>query len=1086
MSLKFINKRWRDDLKNQTFSGLRLEFNPRQKEWSAYTETALAWTENTKAENLPGTYRLTCTASTRLMYLFTMPTDYVISGYFKHTALSTDQYLFKTENAYLMYDGDGVDTYTDGTLSSDALALEGWNKFTYVFDTTNNVSQFKIWNTTTLVADETGTAAASVSNTLYIGSEASTGFTGDLSYFTITDITGVAADYDYFTYDPLKVHYVFPLNGLTLGQERIDISGARSDGRRLFRSYSLSKAKEDQLSGCAGSSRATFMLNNANGEFSDDQYAAFDQASEYFNGTSTQKYLQNRIQFYLSTLFDSGDGNPWAYWALNESLSDIPDNAAGALYVQDDWATTDSWAVTNGTLAVSGGELDITPNNAGATAVIYRTTGSCANKIVIVKITTFDTSKNLRAYDGAAYNNMTKIYESGNEQIWEYYFSAFTGTALYIYLVDGVLGNNWSINWVYIGTGARDTHPQDSSGNANHLVLYGGRTVAGGSGQGIYLPGLSCNYLRTANVLATVPDVWHFHCSLPDGNATPTENKYFFSYKNISATVGFFSVLRSSGSLDLLVRYTDGSASKIMYFSSFFDEYSSVRIDIDVSVDWITGAVSVYRNGVQFGTTQTMTTPVKPTAGSYLYIGAYVGNDWCLAGTIDEIFVFPCALSSAKMTEMYSYPARQLNCFHEHIAGIEPLYTGKCDASSFSRSSPNVHVGTVSVNCEDAVADLARAHYQTAKTFENYDLCDTANEGDSLLHSIVRLASRKYVYNYFGNSSFEGVIADNMTTNGTMTKEAGGVLGSNYAKLVTSGKFMKQNITFHGVEYLQKYDWISISFYAKAAAAVNVTFDIDELDAAVAGTTHASTIAFTTSWARQEVSIQITDAGTDNLDIMWTTTTADAIYVDAVQLTRSKTCPSFYVENTNEGTAGVCNADDYGSGYFESVAFDVESVDIEHPWVLIKKNTQIWSYVQQLADASIAKYLGFTPDGVLKFRSTYTTPNATEHTDTELRGTASATPTLMETMVGGVGVQLDGRVANKIKVQGVRYYKEPKGDGFGEAGVGLSVIFDMSNAGSFIQDSTGLIRHTVANGDYVVPIGNGTDEHIVCKYDGMD
>jgi hypothetical protein len=199
----------------------------------------------------------------------------------------------------------------------------------------------------------------------------------------------------------------------------------------------------------------------------------------------------------------------------------------------------------------------------------------------------------------------------------------------------------------------------DNSGNGNTLTLFGTPTFpAGLSGNGIELDGAT-QYGRTDSVLATVPDVWHFHCSCPFGNAVVVAaSQAFFNYKAASATVGFIIIRRPANSDSLSIDYTDGANLMTESFLAFFTGYSATRIDIGVQIDFTAGTAKAYRNDAQFSTTRALTTPEKPDPGSYLYFGTRQNTGMYVLGILDEPRVYSRALTNLEITYLFSNPTQ--------------------------------------------------------------------------------------------------------------------------------------------------------------------------------------------------------------------------------------------------------------------------------------------------------------------------------------------------------------------------------------------------------------------------------------------
>jgi hypothetical protein len=375
-------------------------------------------------------------------------------------------------------------------------------------------------------------------------------------------------------------------------------------------------------------------------------------------------------------LFNSNGGygsineKTWAKWKLDESLADMPDNTAGTTYGVETFATTDSWGIIeSGTLAADSGFLVWTPAVDSVQCIIGRVNTDFTGKLLFLKIKYDAKIINVGYRTATAYVMMTKVLVGDTYYCYAIPASCL-GTTARILVQYSSPPTDIKFDMVYIGTGARDTNPQDSSGNVNHLTLIGGRSVDGLSGNGLYFDGVA-SYAKTAN-LAVIPDTQHFHKSFPFGNTQLTTIQTLFNYKVASDTDGYLFIYRNLSTDNLLVQYCNGSAQVSLTFSAFFTGYTAIRLDVDVSPNWVTGEVKVSRNGVQFGATQTMTTPVKPTAGSPLYIGAYQGTGYYLQGTIDEVRVCDEALTPTDITNMWTYVDDQIATDLVEYSGSAP------------------------------------------------------------------------------------------------------------------------------------------------------------------------------------------------------------------------------------------------------------------------------------------------------------------------------------------------------------------------------------------------------------------------------
>jgi hypothetical protein len=206
----------------------------------------------------------------------------------------------------------------------------------------------------------------------------------------------------------------------------------------------------------------------------------------------------------------------------------------------------------------------------------------------------------------------------------------------------------------------------DLMGNGRHLNVFGCTPVAGLAGKALSFNGNS--YLRSEKVLESIPDVWPFRIRFPFGHAQSTVLQFLSCYNGGSGN-GLLYYERPASSDALNVMYYNGSSSASLSFDSFFTGYSTSRLDIDIEPNFTASAITlpdgstlpaysirVYRNGVAFGT-KAMTTPTKPTAGGYLYIGSNAGSSYFLSGIAEGFAMFSGALSPNEHYAFYRNPS---------------------------------------------------------------------------------------------------------------------------------------------------------------------------------------------------------------------------------------------------------------------------------------------------------------------------------------------------------------------------------------------------------------------------------------------
>ena len=344
----------------------------------------------------------------------------------------------------------------------------------------------------------------------------------------------------------------------------------------------------------------------------------------------------------------------------------------------------------------------------------------------------------------------------------------------------------------------------------------------------------------------------------------------------------------------------------------------------------------------------------------------------------------------------------------------ETLFTGRVDESLFSRRYTAGGVSRVDIRAEDHISDIARYIVRNAVTYENKDLSDTT-ESNSLVHLIARLATQKSVTNYLANSSFENTtIANSWTVTGTgatFSKVAGGLFGSNQGDLVYGSApcSVSQTVTFTGTKKLNVGETYTVMVWLKSAGACDDFVQLHEYNGATLNGT--SQIYFKLAggegWRRFAISRQVATSTSDRLVVQVNLDDNVTLSLDGAMLVQNNRAVNFFVLNDNDGAAGVESADDADSDSYDTVGFDVQAVDIVHPWALVAEGDSPWAHLKEIADATVATYMGLDECGTLKFRSRL----ATGYTD----------PTSLETItqMAQITAHLIPETANRIIVHGV-------------------------------------------------------------------
>ncbi len=421
------------------------------------------------------------------------------------------------------------------------------------------------------------------------------------------------------------------------------------------------------------------------------------------------------------------------------------------------------------------------------------------------------------------------------------------------------------------------------------------------------------------------------------------------------------------------------------------------------------------------------------------------------------------------VTQKYLQKRSGLTIENWYGGDFDTVFFGKL-TSGYERDTANDKFGVVYISAEDYIGLIARKTVRKGRYWENADLVDTATETDSLLHLITRLATKKEVYNYLANSSFENAtIGDSwlVTAGGTLNRDAAdGFFGSCSGELIPGAANAQayQTVTFTGKKKLNVGETWTFYVWLKstaAATAVSNYISIRELDSIGMNdnTAQAYDLAGGEGYTKIEVSHTITDSDSDRLQIVVGADAGDTINIDAAHLIQGDRALNYFVLNDNDGASGVESADDADYDSYDTVGFDAQDVAIVHPWRRVEANQSIWGYVKDLGNATVASYVGLNSAGTLRYRSRL----SSDYSDPVPMGTVD------ETM--GIAVQGETQDANRVIVHGVNIVKHGS----------VQILWD-SNASNMVAMSTDGKMRTAVSTDATWPSTSDYGNEFIAQY----
>lgn len=328
-----------------------------------------------------------------------------------------------------------------------------------------------------------------------------------------------------------------------------------------------------------------------------------------------------------------------------DTLPEFPDYATGTSYIQTAWSTVDSWTATLATLSVTNytGILTVTATS-NSSAYITRTglTIPASSTIKIKARSTLSSTLTILNSAGSTLGTITGVNSAYS------ILSVTTATAattLNIYTNNSTVGTALEIDGIYTGTGQYTTQLIDQSGNARHGTIYG--ATPDGEG-GLVFDGVN-DYVVISST-QTIPDIFHFDAILTIPNhATQIQVILGIGGSGVPRLL----IDRSINNRNLRISYWNGGSTVTMESANFFPS-TTIPVHCSITVNWLTGLVLVYQNGVLF-TNHTMVSMIKPSALLW-YIGnqAALSATNALGGTIRQARIYNRALSADEILHIYN------------------------------------------------------------------------------------------------------------------------------------------------------------------------------------------------------------------------------------------------------------------------------------------------------------------------------------------------------------------------------------------------------------------------------------------------
>jgi len=334
-------------------------------------------------------------------------------------------------------------------------------------------------------------------------------------------------------------------------------------------------------------------------------------------------------------------------------LPEWPDGPSPT-YLTIKFSTVDGWATmgTDTVVTAASDKLVLTAGAAPTTFVRANKALAVSSKTVRVKWSCAQTDlTTLEIGTSGAGTHVTKSIAGQTSGVTDITTGAsFTDVEL-LFNSTTNNANPVSVSFIYVGDGTYSSLALDASGSGNHGTVYGATPVNTMAGRGLRRDGTN-DYTKVDNFI--MPSVFCFHSWKISGGVGAVQS---VGILNVGAVSGaHLWVYRALSTNNLILSYWNGSARVEYSFSSFFTSFDTTAMTYGIVINWSTGVVLAYRNGVYFGTT-TLTTPVIPTTGT-LYFGCYqaTSNFGLVETTETDPRIYNRALSAEEIWSLYQNP----------------------------------------------------------------------------------------------------------------------------------------------------------------------------------------------------------------------------------------------------------------------------------------------------------------------------------------------------------------------------------------------------------------------------------------------
>lgn len=183
-------------------------------------------------------------------------------------------------------------------------------------------------------------------------------------------------------------------------------------------------------------------------------------------------------------------------------------------------------------------------------------------------------------------------------------------------------------------------------------TLTNGPTYNSSNGGSIVFDGVDDGVITPLNTLTSSTNSLSFNFWI-SSTAQTAVNQTILG-KDTNGTNGHLLIRRFANSDTLAYNYSTGAGAVQTQSTSYFTGYNNTWVNVQITANYNSTAINIYRNGVLV-TSTTMTTPVFPNTTAALLVGSFVSVGFLpFSGKIANASIYDRELTQAEVLQNYN------------------------------------------------------------------------------------------------------------------------------------------------------------------------------------------------------------------------------------------------------------------------------------------------------------------------------------------------------------------------------------------------------------------------------------------------